>query len=178
MIDSSLLQTGRLTLRPPDIEDVQMIFDRFAADPEVTRLVGWPRHRSPADTLEFVEFSRSEWQRWPVGPLLVWSRKDQALLGTTGLAFETPYRAATGFVLARDAWGQGFASEALAAMQPLASSTGVRRLYALCHVDNGASVRVLEQASFQREGRLARYALFPNSGWVDPQDVWCYARTW
>lgn len=178
MIDSSLFETARMVLRPPDARDAQAIFDRYSSDPEVTRFVGWPRHRSAADTQRFLEFSRSEWSHWPVGPLLCISRKNGELLGATGLAFETPSRASTGFVLARDAWGLGYATEALGAMQSIARTAGIRRLYALCHVENDASIRVLERGSFKREGRLARHAIFPNSGWDDPQDVWCYARTW
>jgi len=48
-----------------------MIFKRYAADAEVTRFVGWPRHTSIGDTISFLEFSSSEWSRWPAGPLLI-----------------------------------------------------------------------------------------------------------
>ncbi len=99
-----------------------------------------------------------------------------ALLGGTGLAFETPFRAATGYVLARDAWGAGFASEALRAMVALAADLRVRRLYALCHPDHPASQRVLERCEFAREGRLRRYVEFPNLRPGEPADVLCYAR--
>jgi RimJ/RimL family protein N-acetyltransferase len=52
-------------------------------------------------------------------------RDDGTLLGSTGLAFETAHRASTGFVLARDAWGAGMATEALAAMVSIAPAHGV-----------------------------------------------------
>jgi N-acetylglutamate synthase-like GNAT family acetyltransferase len=45
--------------------------------------------------------------------------------------FETPYRAQTGYVLAKHAWGRGYATEALGAMTALARQAGVRRLYAV-----------------------------------------------
>jgi len=41
------------------------------------------------------------------------------------------YRAMTGYVLARDAGGRGYATEALGAMVETARTLGVRRLYAL-----------------------------------------------
>jgi RimJ/RimL family protein N-acetyltransferase len=53
------------------------------------------------------------------------------LLGGTGLAFETATVAATGYVLARDALGNGYATEALAAIVVVARDLGVERLYAL-----------------------------------------------
>ena len=97
-------------------------------------------------------------------------------MGATGLAFESSWCASTGYVLARDAWGQGLATEALAAMVDLAAKTGVIRLYALCHVDHAASRRVLEKGGFECEGRLRRQTMFPNMGVLGPQDAHCYSR--
>jgi ribosomal-protein-alanine N-acetyltransferase len=168
------IHTSRLVLRPPDAKDAAIIFQRYAADPEVTRLVGWPRHASISDTEAFLKFSSSEWQRWPVGPLLIESRTDGALLGSTGLAFETRHRASTGYVLARDAWGFGYAAEALAAVVDLAQSVAVTRLYALCHAAHAASMRVLERCGFSREATLSAHLVFPNLGDDTPQDTACY----
>lgn len=176
--DHTPITTARLILRPPRDEDAPAIFHRFASDPEVTRLVGWPRHADLEDTRAFLAFAHSEWRRWPVGPLLIESRADGRLLGSTGLAFETAYRASTGYVLARDVWGNGFAQEALAAVTALAARLGIRRLYAVCHTDHAASVRVLERCGFEREGTLRRYLSFPNLGHDNPQDVHCYSRSW
>jgi RimJ/RimL family protein N-acetyltransferase len=151
-----------------------MIFSRFAADAEVTRFVGWPRHTGISDTDSFLKFSSSEWTRWPAGPLLIESRADGTLLGSTGLAFESRHRASTGYVLARDAWGFGYASEALAAVVALAQSLAVTRLFALCHPAHSASIRVLERCGFSREGILAARLVFPNLGDDTPQNVACY----
>lgn len=170
------LTTNRLLLRRPRAEDAEAIFERYAAYLEVTRYVSWPAHRSIAETRQFLAWSDAEWERWPAGPYLVCARADSALLGSTGLAFETRLRAATGYVLARDAWGRGIATEALQAMAALGDSLGVRRLYALCHVEHRASWRVLEKGGFEREGLLRRHTVFPNLGVAEPCDVLCYAR--
>lgn len=169
------IETARLTLRRPHDEDAEAIFARYAADSEVTRLVGWPVHHSVDDTRAFLRFSDDHWERWPAGAYLAWSRADGTLLGSTGLLFETPLRAMTGYVLARDAWGRGYATEALAAMVEVARAAGVLRLFALCHADHRASARVLEKCGFSLEGTLRRYAEFPNLRPGDPQDVLCYA---
>jgi hypothetical protein len=94
------LVTERLTLRRPRSSDAAAILQSYAADPEVTRLLAWPRHRSIEDTLAFVEWSDQAWGSTPAGPYLVLDREDQ-VLGTTGLDVETPWRAATGYVLRR-----------------------------------------------------------------------------
>ena len=41
--------TARLTFTAPRPGDTVAIFERFASDPEVTRYLGWPRHRSVLD---------------------------------------------------------------------------------------------------------------------------------
>jgi ribosomal-protein-alanine N-acetyltransferase len=169
------LETPRLVLRRPLASDAEAIFHRYAADREVTRLVGWPAHQSLADTRAFLAWSDVEWQRWPAGPYLVLSRADDRLLGGTGLAFETTYRAATGYVFAKDAWGNGFATETLQGITDVARGVGVRRLYALCHIEHRASWHVLEKCRFEREGILRRYAEFPNLTPSEPCDVLCYA---
>lgn len=171
-----VFETERLLLRKPEAADAEAIFRRYASDPEVTRFLSWPTHRSLRDTLAFLAFSESEWQRWPAGPFLIFSRTDRRLLGSTGLAFETPFRAATGYALARDAWGHGYARETLRAMTDLAPRLGIRRLYAVCYREHAASARVLEACGFEWEGVLRACYEFPNLAPGEPLDVLCYAR--
>lgn len=172
----SFLETARLVLRRPRAADAQAIFERYASDPEATRYLSWPTHTDLEDTRAFVAFSDAEWERWPAGPYLIESRASGALLGGTGLAFETTYRAATGYVLASDAWGHGFATEALEAIVTLAPTLGVRRLHAICHVGHRASERVLQKGGFAREGVMRRHTVFPNLESATLCNVFSYGR--
>ena len=172
---SERLLTERLVLRRPLPSDADAIFARYASDAEATRLLSFSRHRSIAATRTFLAWSEAEWSRWPAGPYLVESRESGTLLGSTGLSFETPQRAATGYVLARDAWGRGYATEALAQVVATARECGVLRLYALSHPENEASLRVLAKCGFECEGTLRRYAEFPNLRPGEPLDVLCYS---
>jgi len=170
-----VVETPRLLLRRPHASDAGAIFSRYAVDPDVTRYVGWAAHKSVDDTRGFLAFDDSQWEKWPAGSFLCWARDSGALLGGTGLLFETPQRAMTGYVFARDSWGRGYATEALGAMVDLSRTLGVLRLYALCHTDHRASARVLEKCGFSLEGTLRRYAEFPNFRPGEPQDVLCYS---
>jgi ribosomal-protein-alanine N-acetyltransferase len=170
------IETERLLLRRPQRSDAPAVFERYASDPEVTRFLGWAMHRSVADTQAFLAFSDDEWYQWPAGPYLIYSREDGTLLGGSGLGFETATCAVTGYVLSKDAWGRGYASEALRAMVDLAPQVGIQRLYALCHPEHRASWRVLEKGGFAREGILHRHTEFPNLHPGQPCDVLCYAR--
>ena len=171
MIDASeIIQTKRLSLRKPEMEDAQAIFDVYASDTRIGEYIAWPIHRTLDDTLQFLEFSDSEWARWPAGPYLIFSR-DGALLGSTGLAFESSTVASTGYVLAVDAWGHGFATEAACAMKDLAKQLGVTRFYAYCHTDHDPSANVLLKCGLKPEGLKNNHAVFPNSKLGVAQDV-------
>jgi ribosomal-protein-alanine N-acetyltransferase len=172
------LVTDRLVLRRPVSADAETIFTRYASDPNVTRFVGWPRHATLGDTQAFLAYADQEWNHSPSGPYIIEDRKTSIVLGSTGLSFETPYRAATGYVLAVDAWGHGFATEALQAMVDVAGQLHLRRLYALCHVDHVASARVLEKCGFACEGVLRRHTEFPNLSPPEVCDVRCYSRVY
>jgi [ribosomal protein S5]-alanine N-acetyltransferase len=122
-----------------------------------------------------VKWSDHVWRSTPAGPYLILDREDR-VVGTTGLDVETPWRAATGYVLRREVRGPGLATEVAVAMTGLADELGLYRLYALCHPDNIASPRVLAKADFIREGVLRRHTYFPNMGVDGLQDVEIWAR--
>jgi RimJ/RimL family protein N-acetyltransferase len=169
------IETPRLALARPSAGDVQEIFDRYASDADVVHYLSFPRHRSVADTETFISISDREWAETPAGPYLIRSRTDGTLLGGTGLSFETRWRAMTGYVLATNSWGRGYATEALNAMVALARRLDVIRLYALCHPAHRASQRVLDKCRFFREGTWQRHSVFPNIDPAEPVDAYCYA---
>src|SRR5215470_5749564 len=156
------LETTRLILRQPLMSDAVEVFERYASNAEVTKFLAWPRHRSVRDMEAFLRFSAQEWDQWPAGPYLIVSRTDGQLLGSTGFGFQTPDEAMTGYVLARDAWGKGFATEALTAIVDVAAQIGLTRLFALCHPEHRPSRRVLEKCGFVRDDISKPSVEFPN----------------
>jgi RimJ/RimL family protein N-acetyltransferase len=171
------IETARLRLRVPALRDARAIFERYSSDAIVTKYLGWPRHRTIDDARAFVALSDEQWRVWPAGPLLIEDLPTGALLGSTGLSFETADVAETGYVLARDAWGHGYATEAVSAVVALQAFLQIRSLYAVCHAENAASVRVVEKCGFVLESHLPRHALFPNLGVSQPQDCLRFIRT-
>lgn len=172
----SHVETSRLLLSAPSVEDADTVFERYASDAKVTRYLGWPRHRSVTDTLGFLAFSAAQWEQDGVGPYLIRDRNDGRVLGGTGLSLEPRGVAITGYVLATDAWGNGYATEALKAVIDVAARIGVERICALCHPEHRASSRVLEKCGFDRDVRWTRQMAFPNLAEGVPQDVLCDAR--
>ncbi len=169
------IETDRLVLRRPLAADAQPVFARYASDPEVTRFLGWRTHASVVDTKLFLGCCDAEWQQFGVGCYLIQSREDGELLGSASLRLVSAQQAATGYLLARDAWGRGYATEALGAMRSLALRLGLLRLSAVCHPEHRASWRVMQKCGFTREGILRAHAQFPNLAPGVVSDVLSYA---
>lgn len=121
------LETERLVLRRFDQPGDRDAFAAICADAEVMEWLGGPLDRAQADArIDRVEAS---WDANGHGRYLVERRSDGAFLGWSGImpAFETLPIAGVpemGWRLVRDAWGQGYATEAAAA----AIADGFRRL--------------------------------------------------
>ena len=157
--------------------DAPAIFARYASDPAVTRYMAWPTHRTLDDTYIFLRFCDDLWTQWPqAGPLLVFARDGVTLLGAAGIANDSETVAQIGYVFARDAWGRGYATEALLANVEAVRPTGLRRLEAGVHVHHRPSCHVLEKAGFVRERvRPGRPADFPNLPPAETRDAALYA---
>ena len=153
--------SARLRFRRPTADDAPAIFARWAGDPEVTRYLGWPTHQSADDTRGFVAFSDAEWARVGLGPLLIEDIATSQLCGSTGLMVDGPGSAMVGYVLAREAWGRGIATEALAAMTTLADQHGITHLYAYAHPGHTATHRVLAKGGYELNAVFVP-ARFPN----------------
>ncbi|MHC4956078.1 MAG: GNAT family N-acetyltransferase [Planctomycetota bacterium] len=97
-------------------------------------------------------------------PLRFWAVEEQATgrrIGECGLIakqVEGRDEVELVYVLARDAWGNGYATEAAAAVCAHAKEAlGLARLIALIHPENTASVRVAEKAGFLFERAVERH---------------------
>jgi [ribosomal protein S5]-alanine N-acetyltransferase len=174
-----VIETERLLLRRPRALDAPAIFARYASDPDVTRYMSWLTHRSVDETYAFVRYCDDLWERWPLaGPMLIFARDGVTLIGGAGIVNDTATMAQIGYVLARDAWGRGYATEALLASVEGARVAGLRRLEAGVHVDHRVSCRVLEKAGFTHEGvRPGRPADFPNLPADATRDAALYATS-
>jgi len=101
--------------------------------------------------------------------LAIVRREDDELIGGLRLSHQSALQrdASVGYLLRRDAWGVGYATEATRALVDYGFGTlGVHRIWATCDVDNVASARVLEKTGMRREGIL-RSHMPHGDGWRD-----------
>jgi len=166
--------TDRLVLRRPQPGDAEEIFSQYANDAEVTKYMSWPRHNSVKVTEEVVEFWIEQWKGSSGGAYLIADKSTDEILGSTGFELINNHTGSTGYVLARDQWGKGYATEASMSMVSLARDLGIKRFYAYCHHEHVKSARVLEKCGFEFEGRLRNYLEFPNLSPGEVSDVLMY----
>lgn len=153
----TILETGRLYLRYQRAGDVEPLVALWT-DPEVTRYLGGPRDRAWLEGV-FEEIARD-----PRGePYDLWVVEEKAtgrVVGHCGLLDKEVEGAAEielTYVIARDAWGQGYATEMARALCHHAfAALGLRRLISLIEPENAPSARVAEKVGMHLDREVVR----------------------
>jgi RimJ/RimL family protein N-acetyltransferase len=170
------LVTRRLRLRRPSVADAPAALIAWAGDPEVARWLAWEPHATAESVAGFLASLAEDRASGAGHDWVIEALTDGLLLGSIGLRTKSAHHLEVGFVVRRDAWGEGIAGEALDAVVAAALALpGIVRVEARCHPDHHASRRVLAKAGFALEGRLRRVACYPNLG-DEPQDALVFAR--
>ena len=160
------LETERLLLRAPVAEDTAALAAMYA-DPEVMRFVGDGRPLTRAETERSVKRMIQRWEADGFGLFTTVRKEDGAVIGRVGLlvwnaeTWEPTTRAESpngltevevGYTLGRDYWGQGYATEAAAAVRDYAlRELSADRLIALIIHGNTASENVARKLGLEYE---------------------------
>jgi len=173
MVPPVTLETDRLILRKPALDDALSLFETYTQDPEVTRYMTWRPHTRLEQTSDFLQECLEAWEGGKRFPYVMTLKGDQPIgMVDVHIAEATM---GIGYVLGRAYWGQGYTPEAFRAVLDWAfSQPEINRIYATCDVENSASARVMEKVGMQREGLLHKYTLRPNLG-KQPRDSYIYA---
>ena len=154
------LETARLWLRWPKAGDAVAIM-RYASPFEVARWTTAIPHPYPPEAAEqFILRARASNSAGTALHLVATPlRKPWQAIGGFGLDLRRKNQLTLGYILAPDFWGQGFASEAAAAMVEAAFSlTGVETLHSGAFAGNVRSRRVLAKAGFETAGSEEEYS--------------------
>ncbi len=148
-----MLTERRIDLIPATADDGACALAVFCDDPLVTQYVGWrPVHTDDA-ARRMVEHLVAGAER---GRPFWWIRRreDDALLGSIIAAWDGD-EVETSYVLRREHWGNGYATEAVQAVVALAfADPDITRVRAFCDAENAASRCVLEKAGFRLDAHL------------------------
>jgi RimJ/RimL family protein N-acetyltransferase len=138
------LETRRLVMRGLQVDDLDG-FATILASPDVARYLGAPIGR--AEAWRRLGMHVGHWALMGFGRWAITERETQRLIGWTGVlrieGFEEPE---VGWVLHREAWGRGYATEAASAAFPWAvRNLRPEALISLIHPDNHSSISVAER---------------------------------
>jgi ribosomal-protein-alanine N-acetyltransferase len=160
------IETDRLILRPFVPDDL----DRLAAilaDPDVMRYLpgGTPRTREQTESV--LRFTLDHWEQHGFGWWAVTDKVNGELIGWCGLKLtDTTGEVELLYMLARQQWGKGLATEAVtASLRYGFEELGLDRIIAVAVPENMASRHVMEKVGMQYQG----IAFYYNS------DLACYA---
>jgi ribosomal-protein-alanine N-acetyltransferase len=160
MVGPPALCTGRLVLRPLSLEDAADIF-AYASDPEIATFVEWTPHVNIEESQRYLnrvlvkyKVGHCEWG--------IVDRNDGRVIGTCGFIAHAPLhsRAEIVYVIARDRWKRGFATEAAAETMRFGfTELKLNRIEARCLSEHVASRRVLSKLGMVFEGTLREHVL-------------------
>lgn len=174
MKPSEQIETQRLLLRKPDMDDAPLAFEGWTQDAEVTRYLTWHPHQRVEQTGEFIRRCIVDWGRGSRFPYVITIKDGTKLVGMIDPRIEG-HKLGIGYGLARSHWGKGYMTEATRAIIDWAlQQEEIYRVYATTDVENIGSQRVLEKAGMICEGLLKRYMMHPNVS-NEPRDCYMYA---
>jgi RimJ/RimL family protein N-acetyltransferase len=142
-----VIETERLLLHSLGLADI----DEFVAlhdDPEVARFIRRLDRPEAEERLRLVE---REWLERGHGMFAVLDRASGRFLGRAGLKYWSQFdETEVGWVLHRDAWGQGYGTEAARACCDWGfASLEVPYFTAMIHPDNHASIRLARRLGME-----------------------------
>ena len=167
------LSTARLTLRMVEDTDADD-FQRICSDAEIASWAGAiPIPYPEGEAAGWIASQREQLARGEGSSFAIVETSSGRVVGDVSLRVEpVDHRAEIGFILDRAHWGNGYATEAVAAVVRSAfEDMGLNRLYAYVYVTNAASIRVFEKLGFVREARLRENAMHNGAF----EDDWLYA---
>jgi RimJ/RimL family protein N-acetyltransferase len=139
-----VIETPRLLLRTFRRSDLP-VYAALNADPEVMRYLGGVM--SSADSDDIAAWAQETYASQRMGLLAIERRADGVFLGMCGLHHVTWYTdIEIGWRLAREHWGNGYATEAAAAWLEYGFGTlTLPRVISIADVPNSRSIAVMER---------------------------------
>lgn len=149
------LETQRLWLRKLSMDDLYDYYERIGSDGEVSKYMLWQPHQDIGETLEtfertFAKYEEGRYYRW-VAAL----KEDDRVIGTMSLLRIDEEKSSCSFayMVAREFWGHGYATEAMQAVLTFAfEKLGIERITADHMTPNAASGAVMRKLGMRHVG--------------------------
>ena len=153
-MQTPIIETERMILRPITVADANDIFERWTSDERVSKYVKWCTHASVKDTIEWLTMEEESLMsdtsyQWG------FTLKDSGYLFGSGGIFLNDDEGVfeIGYNIMHKYWNQGYTTEAAKAMLDFAVKELNRKEFVAFHaVENPASGAVMRKCGFVNEG--------------------------
>jgi ribosomal-protein-alanine N-acetyltransferase len=147
-----MIETERLLLRKPRLDDAADLAVAYA-DPETMRFMGDGSTATREQVEQEIRRWLERWESWGLSLCSLERREDGRIVGRAGFLLWDPEtweipgdETELGWLLVREHWGRGYATEAALALRDWAfEERGLRRLISLIGHENVRSLRVAER---------------------------------
>lgn len=168
-----ILETKRLLLRLMETSDLEDFY-AYAKNPQVGSMAGWKPHENKAESALILQKFINEKE-----VLGIVEKKSEKLIGTIALQLDDKRNhlrsRRLGYALAQEAWGKGYATEAVNVIIAFGFGVLDLEMISIYHFPfNIKSKKVIEKTGFIYEGIL-RKATEVWTGQV--LDNYCYSMT-
>lgn len=149
-----LFETERTLIRPVMPEDAPGMFS-MDSNPAVHRFVGNRPLTSVSESEKVIGLLRQQYEDFGIGRWALLEKATGDFIGWIGFKYMTEtvnghkYYYDFGYRLREECWGKGYATEgARGCLQYGTANLGLQPVFAMTHVDNMASRRVLQKSGF------------------------------
>ena len=177
------IETERLILRSVRAGDGQLLFDLYANDPVTSKYMAF-KVTGRVDESEFFAQAVGDFFKGrtdaPIRQFawIVQEKISGEFVGSAGFGPMNEVAVSGGYILNRNFWGKGYASELWTKLvQVLQADPGVKRIEAYHHPENPASGKVMLRAGMTCEGIRSEGSVYPNiSGDKIPDLIYAWNR--
>ncbi|MFC0525551.1 GNAT family N-acetyltransferase [Pontibacillus salicampi] len=149
------MKTARLQLREMTGEDVDHLLEIFA-DPIAMQY--YPSTKNREQTKQWIEWNKRLYKQEGIGLWIVEDRKTSCFVGQCGLVpqeIQGEKRLEIGYLLSREQWGNGFATEAAQACRDYAFHVlEVAEVISIIDIRNTPSINVAKRIGMKKEQQL------------------------
>lgn len=141
------LYTDRFLLKQYELKDVHDVYENWSSDYDSAKFNAWKVHESESVTKEYVEewianYSKLNYYNWAV-------MDENEVIGSISVSNINNWKKSCeiGYTIAKKRWNEGIATEVLIRiLKFLTEEVGFEHVFAMHHIKNTASGRVMEKA--------------------------------
>lgn len=171
-MNTPILETDRLKLRPFREDDAECVFECWESDPDVAKYMFWTSHNDIEKTKEWIIFElgqieKPDWYRFAIV-----LKDTNELIGTALIYYEKEVECwEIGYNLGKKYWGKGYTTEAMKTVIDFArEQLKISQLVGRYAKENPASGNVMNKLGFQYEKDISYEC---NDGTVLREGIQC-----